>query len=210
LCISTGRAAFARPFLLEDILMPDDRNRTVQLDTMDRLGLDPEALQKVRVRELTDIQRARVLKVRPEALASTTIVLRPSKPSGSKGYLSFYSSPMVLSNPLPSNDIAVFSSSFQGAVFPGIQVEFTPIKKGKLHLVEFHVTLNQPKTYMFRVFAYPLATFQDIALEQTQVITALVPPAEGISTYGAAIQQRNPVADGAGWLFHRVRISAVS
>ncbi len=193
--------------------MPDERNRTrldTRLDTITRLGLDPQTLEKIRVRELTDLQRARQLKVRPEALASTTIVLRPSKPSSSKGHLAFYSSPMVLADPLPSNDIAVFSSGFQGAVFPGVQVEFTPIRKNKLHLVEFHITLNQPKTYMFRVFSYPLATFQDIALEQTQVITALVPPAEGITSYGAAIQQRNPVADSAGWLFHKIRISTVS
>jgi hypothetical protein len=196
--------------ILEGCVMPDEQNRTVQLDTMERLGLDPKRLEKVKVRELTDLQRARLLKVRPEALASTVIVLRPSKPSSSKGYLSFHSSPLVLSNPLPSNDIAVFSSSFQDVGSPGVQVEFTQIKKNKLHLVEFHVTLHQPKTYKFRVFSYPLATFQDISLTSSQVITALAPSFDGITSYGAALQQRNEPEDDAGWTFHKVRITAVS
>lgn len=99
---------------------------------------------------------------------------------------------------------------FQGAVFPGVQVEFAPIKKNKMHLVEFHVTLNEAKTYKFRVFSYPLATFQDIAITSSQVITALVPPAEGITSFGASIQQRNEPGDNAGWMFHKVRITSVA
>jgi hypothetical protein len=178
---------------------------------MDKLGLDVKKLEKLRVKELTDAQRAKLFKVPVENLAPTAIELRPSKPSSSKGFLTFFSSPMVMSNPLATNDLAVFSSAFPGVVFPGVQVEFTPIKKGKMHLVEFHVTLNMPKTYKFRVFSYPLATFQDLSLNQSQVITALVPPLENISTgYGAAIQQRNEVSDNAGWSFYKVRITAVS
>ena len=190
--------------------MADQQGRTMRTEVMEKIGLDAKRLEKVRVKELTQIQRARLLKVKPELMASTTIELKPSKPSTGKGYLSFYSSLLVLANPLPSNDIAVFSSSFQGAVFPGVQVEFTPIKKNKMHLVEFHVTLNQPKTYKFRVFSYPLATFQDISINSSQVITTLVPPFEELSSgFGAALQQRNSPGDDAGWMFHKVRITAV-
>ncbi len=189
--------------------MADEMGRTMRIETMETLGLDAKKLEKIKVKELTEIQRARLLKVRPE-LMSSSIELKPSKPSTSKGHLSFYSSPMVLANPLPSNDIALFYSAFQGAVFPGVQVEFSPIKKNKMHLVEFHVTLNEAKTYKFRVFSYPLATFQDIAITTSQVITALVPPAEGITSFGASVQQRNEPGDNAGWMFHKVRITSVA
>lgn len=191
--------------------MADQQGRTMRMEVMEKIGLDAKKLEKVRVKELTPIQRARLLRVKPELMASTMIELKPSKPSTSKGFLSFYSPLMVLANPLPSNDIAVFSSSFQGAVFPGVQVEFTPIKKNKMHLVEFHVTLNQPKTYKFRVFSYPLATFQDISINSSQVITTLVPPFEELSSgFGASLQQRNEPGDNAGWMFHKVRVTSVA
>lgn len=51
--------------------------------------------------------------------------------------------------------MALFSSLFQGAVFPGCAVEFMRIKKGRLHLVEFHVVLHSSVTYQFRIFTYP-------------------------------------------------------
>ncbi len=190
--------------------MASEQIKTLRLESMDKLNIDVKKLDRLRVKELTDIQRARLLEVRPEALSSTLIELRPSKPSSAKGFLTFFSSMMVMSNPLPSNDIAIFSSAFQGAVFPGLQVEFKQIKKNKTHLVEFHITLNQPKTYKFRVFSYPLATFQDISIDKSQVITALVPSFEGITSYGAALQQRNAAGDDAGWLFHKVRITAIA
>jgi hypothetical protein len=188
--------------------MPDEQRRTITMETLDKLGFEAKKLEKIRVKELTELQRAKLLKVRPELMTSS-IEFKPSKPSSSKGYLSFHSPLLVLSNPLPSNDIAVYSSAFQEVVFPGVQVEFSPIKKNKMHLVEFHVTLNSPKTYKFRVFSYPLASFQDISLNSSQVITALVPPFEGITSYGAAIQQRNEPEDNAGWMFHKIRITAV-
>jgi hypothetical protein len=61
--------------------MSDEQSRPVRLDAMDHLGLDLKRLERVKVRVLTDIQRARLLQVRPDALASTVIELQPSKPS---------------------------------------------------------------------------------------------------------------------------------
>ena len=188
--------------------MADEQGRTLRTETMETLGLDARKLAKAKYKELTEIQRARLLKVRPELLARMVISLTPSKPSTSKGFLIFFSSPMVLCD--PESDLAVFSSSFQGPSFPGVQVEFSPIKKNKTHLVEFHLSLHHSTTYKFRVFSYPLGTFQDVTVSGNQVLTALVPPLENLSSYGAAIQQRNAPGDDAGWTFYKVRVTSVA
>ena len=191
--------------------MASEQIKTLRLESMDKLNIDVKKLDRLRVKELTDIQRARLLEVRPEALSSTLIELRPSKPSSAKGFLTFFSSMMVMSsNPLPQQRHRHLQLVVSGRGLSGHQVEFKQIKKNKTHLVEFHITLNQPKTYKFRVFSYPLATFQDISIDKSQVITALVPSFEGITSYGAALQQRNAAGDDAGWLFHKVRITAIA
>lgn len=193
---------------MTDNLRVDTRVR--RSEVIGKLGLTLQDLDRIKVKELTVSQRAKLLKVSPSVLTGP-IVLSPGKPRSGKNFLTFFSAMMVNAEPLASNEIALFSSAFPGAVFPSVQVEFNPIKKNKLHLVEFNVTLNDPsKTYKFRVFQYPLANFQDVSLNSTQVITALIPPIEDFSgSYGASIDQRNEPKESAGWMLHSVRITSV-
>jgi hypothetical protein len=188
--------------------MPNDLTKDLRAENLDRFGLDFRKLERLRPRELTDAQRGRLMRVKPELMAAP-LQLTPGKPRlTANRFLSFFSAMAVLSEPEP-NEMAIFSSAFQGAVFPSVQVEFNPIKKTKAHLVEFYVTLNDPsKTYNFRVFQYPLATFQDISLTKSQPLTVVIQPIPDFSgNLGASIQQRNDPDDNAGWLFHKVRIS---
>jgi len=101
-----------------------------------------------------------------------------------------------------------------GATFPGVQVAFPRIKKGKLHLVEFHVQLNTSTKYKFRVFEYPLGDFTDIEIQgpKSDIIVALCPPVDEIPgklELGAAIQHRNPASQSAGWNFFQVKVSTI-
>ena len=117
---------------------------------------------------------------------------------------------MVLADPAASNNIALFSSGFPTAVSPGLQVAFDAITAGKKHLVEFNISLNESnKVYKFRVFQYPTATFQDISISGSQVISVLINPEANITTYGAQIMQLNTKAENCGWIFHSLKISSV-
>lgn len=175
-----------------------------------KFRLDPATLSTIKPAELTLAAVAKKLGVKVELLTDT-IVLSPNKPRAGKKFLSMYSAMMVLASPLQSNNIALFSSAFPGAVSPGVQVEFDPIKAGKKHLVEFNVSLNEPnKEYKFRVFQYPSSTFQDITLSGSQSISALVNAFEDINTYGAEIMQLNTKAEACGWILHSVKITSVN
>lgn len=170
-------------------------------------GFDARRRDRIKARELTDIQRAKVFKVEPSRLSSA-IVLTPRKPLSGKNHMTLYSPVLVQ----PEWDLALFHVLYPTTTFPGAQIEFAPIKKNKPHLVEFKVTLNVPSTtYKFRLFQYPTATFQDISLNSTQPITVLIQPVDDYTgTYGAELQIRNGTGEQAGWALHSIRVTSVS
>jgi hypothetical protein len=177
---------------------------------IERVGLTRRNFERIKVKELTDNQRAKILKVTLSALTGP-IVLTAGKPRSGKNFLTFFSAMMVSADPQANGDFALFSSAFLGVTNPSVQLEFEPIKQNAQHLVEFNVTLNDPsKTYKFRVFQYPLDAFQDISPSGSQVITALIPPIADFSgPYGASITQQNKANENAGWVLHSVRITSV-
>ncbi|HLA59730.1 MAG TPA: hypothetical protein VK622_13240 [Puia sp.] len=178
--------------------------------TLKKFKLDTATLSTRKVSKLSDVAVAKKLGVDP-GLLTAAMVLSPNKPRSGKKFLSMFSAMMVLADPRPSNNIALFSSAFPTAVNPAIQVEFDPITAGKKHLVEFNISLNEPnKVYKFRVFQYPTATFQDISISGSQSISVLVNPASGITTYGAEIMQLNTKAEECGWIFHSLTITSIS
>lgn len=179
------------------------------LETLRRLNVEEATLRNLKPTVLTDREITKALGARATAVI-TSVTLSPNKPRVAKKFLSFYAPMMVLASPSVSNNIALFSSAFPSAVSPGLQVEFDAIKPGKKHLVEFNITCNDSaKQYKFRVFHYPLASFQDVTISGSQVISVLVPASAGISEYGAAISQLNTKAEACGWIFHSLKISAV-
>ncbi len=178
--------------------------------TFKKLKLDANTLATRKPVVMTDVAIAKKLGVRPELL-STAVTLSPNKPRTGNKFLSMYSAMMVIANPAASNNIALFSSAFPTAVSPAVQVEFDAIKTGKKHLVEFNISLNEPeKIYKFRVFQYPTATFQDISISGSQVISVLINPATGINSYGAEIMQLNTKAEACGWIFHSLKITSIN
>lgn len=179
-----------------------------------KLGFDPKKLQKTKVRALTDVQKAKMLEVTTAKL-KTPILLTPAAPLKGKSYLTMYSAMMVYPIYPEGTGEALFSSSFPGVVFPGAQVEFPRIKKGKNHLVEFNVQLNMNIMYKFRLFEYPLGNFQDIQIQgpTTDALVVMVPPVdqiEGDLELGACIQQRNTQNENGGWALFSVRITTTS
>jgi hypothetical protein len=92
-----------------------------------------------------------------------------------------------------------------------VQVEFKQLKPGKAHLVEFNVSFtNESIPYKFRVFQYPLGSFQDITISKQQVIAVYIPGIPNFSgNLGASIDQTNTISEKAGWFFRSVRISSV-
>jgi len=183
-------------------------------DVISKLGFDAKKLQKTKVKALTDVQKAKMLEVSISKL-KTPIVLTPAAPLKGKSYLTLYSSMMVYPIWPAGTGEALFSSSFQGAVFPGAQVEFPRIKKGTNHLVEFNVQLNMNVVYKFRIFHFPLGGFQDIQIQgpKTDTLVILAPPIDEISgdlELGASIQQRNSANDNAGWALFSVRVTTTS
>ncbi len=179
-------------------------------ETFKKFKFDSTLLSTLKPARLTDAVIAKKLGAATTAVI-TSVTLSPNKPRSGKKFLSMYSAMMVLANPAASNNIALFSSGYPTAVNPGLQVEFDPITAGKKHLVEFNISLNESnKVYKFRVFQYPTATFQDISISGSQVISVLINPEANINTYGAQIIQLNTKAENCGWIFHSLKITSVS
>lgn len=179
-------------------------------ETFKKSKFDSSLLSTLKPTKLTDAAIAKKLGVATAAL-STSVTLSPNKPRSGKKFLSMYSAMMVLADPAASNNIALFSSGFPTAVSPGLQVAFDAITAGKKHLVEFNISLNESnKVYKFRVFQYPTATFQDISISGSQVISVLINPEANITNYGAQIMQLNTKAENCGWIFHSLKITSVS
>ena len=191
--------------------MPPTREKleTRTTDSFKKSGFDSKNLATLKPKMLTDVEIAKKLGVVATALSSA-ITLSPNKPRSGKNFLSFYSAMIVIANPAASNNIALFSSAFPAVSYPSVQVEFSAIKPGKKHLVEFNISLNEPaKVYKFRIFQYPTATFQDISISGSQVISLVIQPIADFSNYGASIDQRNTKAEACGWIFHSVKISSI-
>jgi len=181
-----------------------------RLATLKKLKLDAGTLATRKYAVLTEAAIAKKLGVRPELL-STAVMLSPNKPRIGNKFLSMYSAMLDIANPATSNNISLFSSAYPTAVSPAVQVEFDAIKTGKKHLVEFNISLNEPeKVYKFRVFQYPTATFQDISISGSQVISVLINPANDINSYGAEIMQLNTKAEACGWIFHSLKITSIN
>lgn len=183
-----------------------DRNEVVT-----KLGIEPRKFETAKVKALTDVQKAKLLEVTVAQL-KTPIVLAPAAPVKGKSNLTIYTSLMVYPKFPAGTGQALFHSAVQWPTFPGAQVEFPRIKKGKKHLVEFNVQLNMAVTYHFRIFEYPLANFKDVSIvgPTTDTLVALVPPVDEIDgdlMLGASIQQRNSENDAAGWALYSVRIT---
>ena len=154
------------------------------------------------------------LKVEVDAL-KLPIVLSPARMVSGNAHLTLFSAGMVETTWPEGSGQALFSSSMQGASFPGAQIAFPRTKKGKQYLVEFSVVLFGPQTFNFRVFDYPLGGYQDVALpgNRADILTVLVPPIDSISgalEFGAGIQQRDPASEAAGWALYSVRVSTTS
>jgi hypothetical protein len=178
-------------------------------EVFNKIKFDAGLLATLKPTALTDREITKALGTKMTATV-TSVTLSPNKPRSGKKYLSFYAAMMVLADPAPSNNIALFSSAFPSAVNPSVQVSFDAIKAGKKHLVEFNISLAEPaKVYKFRVFNYPLASFQDVSISGNQVISVLVAAEADISTYGASINQLNTKAEACGWILHSVKISSV-
>ncbi|GAB3224977.1 hypothetical protein [Spirosoma arcticum] len=170
-----------------------------------------EAHFQRKTRDLTLTQRAKYFKVEPKDLTIFPLTLTPGVPRIQQNNLSFFSAIMLLTETAASNNLALFSSAYPTGGNPSVQVEFKQIKPGKAHLVEFNVSLvNEAIPYKFRVFQYPLATFQDITLTKQQIIAVFIPGIPGFTgTLGASIDQTNTKNDNASWMFRSVRISSV-
>ncbi len=166
------------------------------------------------LKELTVAQRAKHL-AGVVAKVKTPIALNPAHPIQGESFITIFGPLMVTPEWPAGTGNAGYNPMFSvGATFPGVQVAFPRIQKGKLHLVEFHVQLNMSIKYKFRVFEYPLGDYADIELQgpKSDIIIALVPPVDEISgdlELGAAVQQRNSESQAAGWNFYQVKISTV-
>lgn len=184
-------------------------SHATRAEILKKISLDPRQLENVRIRGLSKAEKARLLEVDLRDLTAI-VQLTPKRPQTASGFLDFHSPMMVSAD--PDHPFALFHPQFKGVTFPGAQVEFPQIKQGKKHLVEFHIELHNPSlTYKFRVFQYPMGSFQDVSLQDGQVITSLVSfPASFSGAYGAAIQQRNEPTEHAGWSLHRVTITAIA
>jgi hypothetical protein len=179
-----------------------------------KLGIDTRRMAAAKPRFMTDLQRAKALKVEVDAL-KLPIVLSPARMVSGNAHLTLFSAGMVETTWPEGSGQALFSSSMQGASFPGAQIAFPRTKKGKHYLVEFSVVLFGPQTFNFRVFDYPLGGYQDVALpgNRADILTVLVPPIDSISgalEFGAGIQQRDPASEAAGWALYSVRVSTTS
>ena len=186
----------------------DSQQRRLQL--LKDVDLTEAHFQR-RTRDLTTAQRARYLKVEPKDLTLLPLVLTPGVPRIQQNHLTFFSA-ILLDTELPaSNNFALFSSAYPTSGSPSVQVEFKQLKPGKAHLVEFNVSLNQEAIpYKFRVFQYPMGTFQDIIITKPQVIAVFIPAIPGFSgNLGASIDQTNLKSEQASWFFRSVRISSV-
>jgi len=178
-------------------------------ETLRKAKIDASTLRNLKPTIMTDREITRAVGAKMTAVI-TSVTLSPNKPRTGKKFLSFHAAMMVLADPAVSNNIALFSSAYPSAVNPGLQVSFDAIKPGKKHLVEINITFNDPaKVYKFRVFKYPIATFQDISVSGSQVISVLIDAETGISEYGAGITQLNTKAEACGWIFHSLKISTV-
>jgi hypothetical protein len=181
-----------------------------------KLGMTTRQLRSAKVTAMTDAQRAKLLGVTASTLGlvRTPIVLAPAAPIKGASRLTIFTALMVDPTWPAGSGQALFSSAYPGAVDSGVQVAFPRIKKGRLHLVEFYVSLPTSVAYKFRVFTYPLGEFQDVTIQgpkASTVIPALVPPVDeidGTPELGAAIQLRNTKADGAGWGFQSAQVNA--
>ncbi len=189
------------------------RSGELVAESLHKSNFSAAELIRLKPRPLTVAQRAKLLGVTAKAL-KPPLTLSPLSPAKGASRLLLFAPLMVdAATPVESGQ-ALFSSQFPGPALPGAQVAFPRKKKGKPHLVEFHVHLNvKDLVYQFRVFHYPLGGFQDVSLSggKAEVIVMLVPAVDQVDgqvELGAAIQQRNSPGDFAGWVLHAVRISA--
>lgn len=176
-----------------------------------KAGFKTDILRQNNFPVLSTTDLAGKLKVLPERL-STTVTLTPGKPRIGKNNLTFYSPMMVMTSEASTNDLALFTSKYPDIGFIGLKVDFAPISKNKMHLVEFHITLNDPqKAYKFRITQYPVGTAQDVTISNQQVLYTIVPAVnEDFLTYGVQVMQQNTPSDEAGWIFRSVKITSVS
>lgn len=179
-------------------------------------GITTRQLRSTKITPISNAARAKLLGIPAAAITvvAAPIVLSPAKPIKGTSDLTIFSTMMVDPTWPAASGQALFSSAYPSAVDPGAQVAFNRIKKGKNHLVEFYVTLNMNTAYKFRVFTYPLGDFVDVTIQgpKSTVITALAPPVDQIAgtlELGASIQQRNTVADNAGWSLQSVQINTI-
>jgi len=182
--------------------------------TLRAMGMEPRRMTRDKPKIFSEAQRAEVLQVDP-ALLSEAIVLSPRRMVNGDAHLTLFSAGLVETTYPAGTGQALFTSSMQGASYPGAQVAFPRIAPGKQHLVEFHVVLYGPTTFNFRVFDYPMGGYQDVSVPggRGEVFTVLVPPLDEIEGYlelGAGLQQRDPAAEAAGWTLHSVRITTTN
>ncbi len=147
-------------------------------------------------------------KIPPGISVPNILHLSPGRPRVGESHLTFLSAVLVESE--EGQEFAVFNSAYAPVQFPGVDVNFVPLKTGKSHLVEFHVQVGgNGMTYKFRkFFGYD---YEDISDDATNLISVLVPPVPNyISTCYAAISQLNASSEDAGWLLWYVRITAVN
>jgi hypothetical protein len=152
-----------------------------------------EAHFQSKTRDLTTAQRARYFKVEPKDLTLLPLTLTPGVPRIQQNHLTFFSAILLDTELAASNNFALFSSAYPTSGSPSVQVEFKQIKPSKAHLVEFNVSLNNEAIpYKFRVFQYPMGTFQDITLTKQQIIAVFIPGIPGFTgKLGASIDQTN-------------------
>ena len=186
------------------------RSDNYKLDIFKSTGMDYLKVAALKPLSFTDIEITSQLGARPGIMINS-LILSPNKPRSGESFLSFHAAVMVEANPASSNNIALFSSAFPSVNNPSVQLEFATIKPGKKHLVEFNITFNEPaKVYKFRLIQFPTATYQDVSVSGTQVLSILIPSIPDYPySYGAALNQLNTKAEACGWIFHSVKISAV-
>lgn len=204
--------------------MPDPRKQPAQRPALaayaERLGLSVRSLSRRRVTELTTAERARLLKVRPE-LVATSLRLTPSDPRKGERWLEFHSPMFVDAGPVAwsgsqfvdtsTEGLALFSSKFgNGVVNPTVEVEFPLLQAGKAHLVEFYITTFSDIDYKFRLIQSPAFESTDLQFKSKKVVTQVVQPIDDFDgSYWVALMQLNSASELASWYFHQVVITAV-
>ena len=138
--------------------------------------------------------------------------LTAAVPTYGTSYLQIFSAVVVTTDPSqPNNNWALLDSQFAATALPSVSVNFQPINANVSHLVEFSISISDASVqYTFDVSG-PFESTQQVTISQSQIVSTVVPPiVPAIGIFGVSLTQTNPSSENAGWMFHSVKVTALS